>query len=463
MPIALVAPQIELAVLKLALGDELSSRERANLIMSLTGECFYIDAHKVIWEHIVKSYADGITPVAALIDVQCASLNDAETQQHVKQALIHLDVIEASPASVCSYISVLKDLNVKRQIYQYIPTLQERLTKNDASGVLEEIDKLHKDMAQMVARVNIVSCQQLIPGMEHHMEMAFNPSAPGVFRTGFITMDKIMGQFREGDLVIVAGRPSSGKTTLLCNLAYRMAKATAKIGIITLEMTANALMQKIYCLHSGSRFEDVWMGDGIKEDVISKWKNARKELAELSLWFYDEPVRGVNRLTHVMDSMFWSGIDIVMVDYIQRIGDDKYGVDMFALVSAVSRSLKDAALQHGKVVIATSQLSRLHVRENRPPNITDLRESGRIEEDADVIILLDNPMLRSKPGDIPHTDDVEVSVNIAKRRLGGHTGKTVMYLDKGRNIFYEQKESNIAKALDDIEMDEQGSATNPLA
>ena len=221
------------------------------------------------------------------------------------------------------------------------------------------------------------------------------PDAPEIVPTGFIDLDRLLGGMQRSDLLILAARPSLGKSSLALNVAYNAAKVSnAHVGIFSLEMGKEQLADRL--LSSISRI-DTYSLRQFRQGQQSEAHEAALmpaigELAELSIWIDDTPLLGVTEMRSKARRLHMErGLDFLVVDYMQLMsGDGNFGAsNRVQEVSEISRSLKGMARDLDVPVLALSQLSRaVEMRPNKRPILSDLRESGSIEQDADVVMFI---------------------------------------------------------------------------
>ncbi|MBT3791975.1 MAG: replicative DNA helicase [Rhodospirillales bacterium] len=224
--------------------------------------------------------------------------------------------------------------------------------------------------------------------------------------TGFTDMDKLLGGLQPSDLVILAGRPSMGKTALATNIAYNAAKACrmvvneqgqktvadgAVVGFFSLEMSSEQLATRILAEASGISSDRIRKGE-LSNKEFQKVVEANQELARIPFFIDDTPALSIGQLrTRARRLKRQHGLSMIVVDYLQllRATLDRSSENRVQEVSEITRGLKALAKELNVPVVALSQLSRaVEQREDKRPQLSDLRESGSIEQDADVVMFL---------------------------------------------------------------------------
>jgi replicative DNA helicase len=214
-------------------------------------------------------------------------------------------------------------------------------------------------------------------------EIAHDPQvyASRFTSTSFAELDKRIVGLAHGDLIVVASRPGVGKTTFAVNMAVNIAKKyiDKKVAIFSLEMSQEQLVKRILASEASVTTEQMKAGD-IDKDGWKRIYNATDRISNLGIYIDDTTYITVGELKAKLKRM--GSIDIAVIDYLQLLSYK-------GSLSKVSRELKDMANELGVTVILTSQLSRkLEKRQDKRPQLSDLRENGSIEQDADVVLML---------------------------------------------------------------------------
>jgi replicative DNA helicase len=216
--------------------------------------------------------------------------------------------------------------------------------------------------------------------------------------SGFIDIDKWLGGLNRSDLIVLAGRPSMGKTALATNIAFNAALAHlknteggGKVAFFSLEMSSEQLVTRILAQECAIPSEKIRRGE-IREEDFSKIIMAEKQLVELPLFIDDTPALTISSLrTRARKLKRQHGIDLIVIDYLQLLqgSTDRQRENRVQEISEVTRLLKALAKELNVPVLALSQLSRaVESRDDKRPQLADLRESGSIEQDADVVIFI---------------------------------------------------------------------------
>jgi replicative DNA helicase len=252
--------------------------------------------------------------------------------------------------------------------------------------------------------------------------------------TGFVDMDKLLGGLQRSDMIILAARPSVGKTSLALSIAHNAAKKfKQRVAVFSLEMSAEQVVQRL--ISSETRIDSQRLRRGeIADDEWARFMKATGDLAEAMIFIDDTP--GVSALevrTKARRLHAEHGLDLIVLDYLQLMRGDTRSENRVQEISSISRSLKALARELNVPVLAISQLSRgVEARTDKHPILSDLRESGALEQDADVVIFIYRDELYNENTERKNIADVI----IAKHR-NGPTGTVALYFQKELALFRE--------------------------
>ena len=244
--------------------------------------------------------------------------------------------------------------------------------------------------------------------------------------SGFVGLDELLGGFQHSDLIIVGGRPSMGKTSFVLNIARNTAmEQGACVAMFSLEMARDSLVWRLLSSETGVNLSRIRLGRHTEEEE-KRIMDATGKLSEVSIYVDDSPqLRMIEMRSKARRLYFEHGIDLIVVDYMQLMQGDGRMENRVQEVSYISRSLKALARELNVPVLAVSQLSRAsEFRSSHTPQLSDLRESGSIEQDADVVILVDRDEQHYQPPEAwqtAHPDEhypPPADIIVAKHRNG---------------------------------------------
>jgi replicative DNA helicase len=254
--------------------------------------------------------------------------------------------------------------------------------------------------------------------------------------SGFMDLDQLTTGFQKSDLIVVAARPSVGKTSFALNIAEHAAVREKKtVGVFSLEMSKEQLVLRL--LSSVANIDSKRLRSGFLEEMdFARIAPAMNDLSEASLYIDDTPnITSMELRTKARRLQAESGLDLVIVDYLQLMQATTTNRDSNRVqeVSEISRGLKALARELSVPVIALSQLSRQpEMRESKEPRLSDLRESGAIEQDADLVVFLYRE--KEKAAEEADIDGEVINVKLAKHR-NGPTGDIQLWFRKSQTRF----------------------------
>lgn len=233
----------------------------------------------------------------------------------------------------------------------------------------------------------LVQIAQAVDERFEEIEAVRRGEVAGAIPTGFYDVDKLLqGGLRPSDFIILAGRPSMGKTALMMAVALNIALNGQKVGVFSLEMSTRGLVGRLLSMKSLVDNEFIRTGY-IDKDNMVKLQKAGEELKQLPIYIDDSGGIPVSEMVKRFDA---EPVDVVFVDYLQLVNED-YPSET-ERVSRISRGLKDFAKERKVPLVAACQLSReVEKRRDKRPQLSDLRQSGQIEQDADVVIAVYRP------------------------------------------------------------------------
>jgi replicative DNA helicase len=252
--------------------------------------------------------------------------------------------------------------------------------------------------------------------------------------TGFSDMDKLLGGLQRSDMVILAARPSVGKTALALSFAHNAAKKyDQRVAFFSLEMSNEQVVQRLISAETGINAQRLRRGE-IEQDEWGRFAKATSDLAESHFYIDDTPgVSALELRTKARRLHAEVGVDLIVVDYLQLMRGDYRAENRVQEISSISRALKALARELNVPVLALSQLSRgVESRTDKRPVLSDLRESGALEQDADVVMFIYRDEMYNENTERPNLADIMV----AKHR-NGPTGTVSLYFRKELAQFLE--------------------------
>lgn len=294
---------------------------------------------------------------------------------------------------------------------------------DDLDEVVETSEKLLFDVTNKRVSTNFKSIATLVTETYSELqELANTKSRYNGVRTGFQDLDDLFGGLRGGDLVILAARPSVGKTALALNIATRAAQLDTSVAFFSLEMSAIQLIQRVLSIETRINSKKMQTGQMSSQDWINLVSTSGA-LSKLQLWVDDTPGASILEVRAKARRQLRNvepGKGLIIVDYLQLMQPQNARTESRQVeIAQISRGLKILAKEMDMPIIALSQLSRaVESRQGKRPILSDLRESGAIEQDADIVMFLDRSLSEkeAEQEDRPALNTADVIV--AKHRNG---------------------------------------------
>ena len=388
----------------------------------LSKDDFYLDSHRKIYARM-----EGLSATSRPIDL--ITLKDelirASELEAVGGAAYVSSLVDGVPRTrnIEHYARIVKDKSIlRRLIYSANEIiLRSFSTEEDALDILEQAEKSIFEISEDNVESGFVELSELlkssITGIEQRAGRQEMVTGVG---TGFYEIDSLTSGFQPSDLVIVAARPGLGKTSFCLNVAAHAAlRQGSVIGVFSLEMAGTQLVNRILCSEARVNASQVRNGT-LGRDGIKKIVAAAEKLSEAKIYIDDTPgISIVEMRSKARRLKADVGLGMVVVDYLQLMSGRARYENRQLEISAISRSLKGLAKELNIPVVAVSQLSRApeQRRGDHRPQLSDLRESGSIEQDADLVMFLYKPSIRSDDSE-DFGDDRIVEVIIGKQRNG---------------------------------------------
>ncbi len=366
---------------------------------------FFMPAHQRIYETISKLIERGQSATPVTLKNYFEKDDDLS---HVGGAEYLADLASSviSVINTEDYARTIYDLHLRREL---ISMGEEVVNKSythdidsDTTQTIEEAEKKLFELAESGdVKGGFITLRDSVMTAISHAETAFKAAGKitGI-TTGLRDLDKKLGGLHKSDLLILAGRPSMGKTALAVNIGFNAAKRYAETGgqeggvvaIFSLEMAADQLAGRILADQANISGDDIRKGN-LKEDDFRRFVEASQVLSQVPLYIDDTPALSIGAVrTRARRLKRQHGLDLLIIDYLQLLrgsGSKQSNENRVQEVSEITRGLKAIAKELEIPVLALSQLSRtVESREDKRPQLSDLRESGSIEQDADVVMFV---------------------------------------------------------------------------
>jgi len=390
---------------------------------------FFLKRHALIWESFDRLNQQGQAVDYLLVSQDLADhkhLDDIGGQHYLIQ------IANNTPTSIHAeyYGRLVERASVRRRLLEAADKIKALALDGESTveTILSEAEAALFSVSNTQGRRQFVSMEEALIAYYEHMEYKLRNqgSAFGV-PSGFRDLDHLLGGFQKSDLVIVAGRPGMGKTSWLLTIAMNAARLGARIGIFTMEMGVEQIVQRMLSMETGISVQKLRLAQ-MNSSERTRFVEALARLNDFQIFIDDTPamtpmeIRAKSlRLKHE------HGLDMIIIDYMQLMNAGRgYENNRVQEISFISRHLKELARELSIPVLSAAQLSRaVEQRQDKRPVLSDLRESGSIEQDADIVIFLYRDEVYNEATEHPNQADLIV----AKHR-NGPTGTVSVYFQK---------------------------------
>lgn len=414
---SLRVPPQNLEAEKAVLGSILIDNDSLGKIIDIvSAESFYDPRHALLFEHILHLYGEN-KPIDALTLTAQLKKNKKLRQSGGAVYLSELIAQVPTASNIANYANLVREAFVRRKLISLGAKLDEEARKEDKELdiILDEVEGDLLNVALNTTERDFFDTTSLIElQMKRADEFAKNPNALRGLPSGFRDMDKILGGFHKSDLIILAARPSVGKSAFAISLARHIAVDNSKtVAIFNLEMPAIQVFERMMANQMGINLWNIRMGK-MTDAEYARYAEGAGKLSEAKIFIDETPGLGIMQIRSKARKLkLENDLDFLVIDYLQLM--QGRNIDNRAQeVGEISRSLKILARELDIPILALSQLNRaVENRADRTPQLSDLRESGSIEQDADLVMFLSRDMQVEE-----ELDSIVVDVHVAKHRNG---------------------------------------------
>jgi replicative DNA helicase len=308
---------------------------------------------------------------------------------------------------------------------------------NETDDIEEVLDTAEKTVMGVTSKLGnakkFESAKDVMPELiEHYIKVFDNKGEIQGVPSGFRDLDRILSGFHKSDLVILAARPAVGKTSIALNIAKNAAvNHKIPVGIFSLEMSAQSLIDRIVSSHSGVDSWKLKTGNNLTEEELQLVIEKAQEISEAPIFIDDQAGNNVLKMRSTARRLKSEhGLGLIIVDYLQLMSPTKNYDSMVNQISEISRSLKQLARELDVPVIALSQLSRAVESRGGEPRLSDLRDSGSIEQDADIVMFI-----HSEDAYKPKEERTNIKKIIVAKHRNGATGEVELLFDGNKTTF----------------------------
>lgn len=412
-------------------------------IETLTSDSFFLEKHGKIF-NAIKDLAT--KDIAIDITTLTSKLKDDKTLNDIGGVDYLTEILDSTPtaANIDYYLKIVEDKSILRNLINEATEIATLGYTNEFS-VTETLDKAEAKILNVVKNRKSSEFKQMpeiINEIQENLEkLASNHGKISGVPTGFYDLDNLTDGFHENELVIIAARPAMGKTALALNMATNVAlKSKKSVIIFTLEMRAEQLVTRMISTLGQVDAKKLQNGSLASKDW-QRVNEAMSQLAETNIYIDDSPgvtigdIKAKSRRIASQDE----NVGMILIDYLTLIGSmGKYAGNRQQEVSEISRALKTLALELKIPVVTLAQLSRTpELRENKRPVLSDLRESGSIEQDADLVAFIYRDDYYNEASKID--DNMSKTEIIIRKNRNGRIGTAELLFKKNTLSFMNYK------------------------
>jgi len=405
----------------------------------LRSDDFFLPQHRHIFERMVQlaERQQAIDTVTLMEDLaRRGELEAAGGVPYLSQLADGLPRV----TNVEHYARIVKEKSILRSLIHSTAAIQEQALAGgeEADTILDRAESQIFQLAEDRVKAGLIGVKDLVKDGFERLEKIFSEGRRITgLPTGYSSLDNETAGLQPSELVILAARPSMGKTALALNIAENVAMRTREpVAIFSLEMSKESLLLRLLSSHSRVDAHKFRTGH-LNRDDWSKITTSLAELGEAPIWIDDSASSTVLEMGAKARRLKRDrGLSLVIIDYIQLVVPtlNRRSANRQEEVSSISRALKGLAKELKVPVLVLSQLTRAPEREERKPQLADLRESGAIEQDADVVLFINRPNFYKT--DLPDEERAKAELIIAKQRNGPTGNLNFVFLS--RNTRFEE-------------------------
>ena len=411
----------------------------------LTPDSFYVEKNKIIFRAMLDLSLKN-EPIDML------SLSTKLSEQKVlervggNQYLAEIVSVVPSSTNVKHYAEIVQKKYVLRSLIEaadYVYELGFEEGDDHMDDILDMAEKKIFSVISSPKNQKFINLKDALPEAWERLEKLHEHK--GMLRglpTGFRDLDTTLSGLQKSDLVILAARPSMGKTTLALDIA-RMTSIThdKSVLIFSLEMSSQQLVDRMLSAQSRVNAWNLRTGHLSSDRDFSQLRDSLDKLAKAKIYIDDQPGNSIVRMKALSRRLkIEKGLDLIVVDYLQLMTTSKNYDSMVNQVTEISRSLKSLAKELDVPVLALSQLSRAVESRGGKPRLSDLRDSGSIEQDADVVMFIH----REDKGK-EESEKTNIAEILIEKHRNGPTGKIELYFDEKTTTFINLEKSNLSE------------------
>ena len=411
----------------------------------LTPDSFYAEKHKIIFQAMLDLSLKN-EPIDMLS--LSAKLGEKKLLDSTGGNQYLAEIANSVPSStnVKHYAEIVQKKYILRSLIEaadYVSELAFEEGDDHMDDILDQAEKRIFSVVSSPKNQKFTSLKDALPEAFERLERLHeHKDALRGIPTGFRDLDSLLSGLQNSDLVILAARPSVGKTALALDIARMAAVQHGKsVGIFSLEMSSQQLVDRMLAAESRVNAWNLRTGRLTNDSEFSKLRDSLDKLSKAKIFIDDMPGNSIVRMKAISRRLkAEKGLDLIVVDYLQLMTTSKNYDSMVNQVTEISRSLKSLAKELDVPVLALSQLSRAVESRGGKPRLSDLRDSGSIEQDADVVMFIHR---EDKGKD--ESEKTNIAEILIEKHRNGPTGKIELYFDEKTTTFLSLEKSSVSE------------------
>ncbi len=441
---------------KALLGSVMIKPESMNDIIDIISPfSFYAEKHRLIYESMLELFAKS-EPIDLLS--MSSKMEEKKLLERVGGRTYLAELVNAVPSAgnVKHYANLVQKKAMMRNLISAADFLSE-LGYDEGKDIEELLDEAERKVYEVTNSPTLHKFMEIKETLDEAWERldTLHKSKDELrgIRTGFRSLDNTLAGFQKSDLIILAARPSMGKTALALDIARQTAtQYGTAVGIFSLEMSSQQLVDRMLAAESRVDAWKLRTGKLTADSEFSQIRQALDKLSKAPIYIDDKPSSDILKMRSVARRLkSEKGLGLIIVDYLQLMSPtaSRKNESLVQQVTEISRSLKHMARELDVPVLALSQLSRAVEQRRGRPRLSDLRDSGSIEQDADVVMFIHR---EDKMND--NKESTGIAEILIEKHRNGPTGKVELYFDEMRATFLPIDKSDFGALEQSEEIEE---------
>jgi replicative DNA helicase len=441
---ALRIPPQHIEAEKALLGSIMIKPESMNEVIDIISPgSFYVEKHRIIYQAMLDLFSKS-EPIDLLSLSSRLSENKRLEQIGGRSTLAELVNTVPSAGNVKHYANLVEKKSMMRKLIEAADFLSE-LGYDETLEIEDLLDKAEKrvfDVTNTPTLHKFIALKETLGEAWERLDLLHKSKDElrGI-RTGFRDLDALLAGLQKSDLIILAARPSMGKTALALDIARQAATMYGTpVGIFSLEMSSQSLVDRMLAAQSKVNAWKLRTGKLTADSEFDRIRSSLDALSKAPIFIDDQPANSILKMRSVARRLKSEhGLGLIIVDYLQLINPTNARVadSQYQQVTEISRSLKTLARELEVPVIALSQLSRAVEQRRGRPRLSDLRDSGSIEQDADVVMFIHRDDKINENSDKPNIAEI-----LIEKHRNGPVGRIELYFDELRTTFLSIEKSD---------------------